>query len=43
MVTKLPQKRYNPDSHSIYKKPNTESTKMNVVGKISKGNIISPE
>lgn len=39
MVTKLPQKRYNPDSHSIYKKSNIDY----VVGKISKGNIISPE
>lgn len=43
MVIKLPQKRYNPDSYSIYRKPDVASTMIHVVEKISKGNVISPD
>lgn len=41
MVTKQPEERYNPDSYSTDRKPNIGPSKINVVGKISKGNISS--
>ena len=42
MVTKQPEEKYNPDSYSTDSKPNIEPSKINVVGKFSKGNI-SPD
>lgn len=42
MVTKQPEEKYNPDSYSTDSEPNTGPSKINVVGKFSKGNI-SPD
>lgn len=42
MVTKLSQKRYNAYSYSTCRKPN-RTPKINVVGKISKGNRLVPD